>query len=642
MVVDWGLAKELGEPESSDTPFHSDPAADGTPETNLATGQGDVFGSPGYMSPEQAGGEIQRLDQLSDVYSLGATLFTLLTDQDPCEVKNAKRLLKQNPRPLAAICSKAMSGEPDGRYANAKLLADDVERFLADEPTTAHPESWLEKTARTARRHQRLIRVAAVALAALATVTMIAAVWINNERQIATRAAARTDLEKRRIEDAFMLFTQMFRSPDQQYVATGMTAYELLSRAVAEFEKHDDPVMRGRLLNAASHAFAALGDREQARQCAEKSWAILSRQPDADQRIRLKTLNRLADACADLGYYYQALRLVQESLAIAEQNPAGRDDTWLEALSLRSSIYRNLQMPRQALADARTALEISVAMNGTLDRHTLHLQDMLGIALYADGQIDKARKAFEDIIAIRSQNPQLNPTDMFVACRNLALWHEDRQDYASATEIRKQVMDGLSAELGTLHPETLSATRKYHRARFFNGDTDGAITDLHLLRAALEKEFSTDNLEVLRTVKLLSWLYRNKEAFDRKTASREGTGTPSQLTFSVADSISVLDEAIQLCAQGKPGADNLITLELMDQLAWAHLSNDDIDKAIEVRRHQVEIWDQRLQAQTEIHGNYLKSLEHLAELLAKKGDRSEARRVSTKLAEIRSQQVGPH
>ena len=126
---------------------------------------GSALGAPAYMSPEQAVGDLERVGPRSDVYSLGATLYCILTGVpplagDPVDVIRRvqsgdfppPRALDPSIDPaLEAICSKAMALEPANRYATPRALADDLERWMADEPVSA----WREPFGRRARRWGR-------------------------------------------------------------------------------------------------------------------------------------------------------------------------------------------------------------------------------------------------------------------------------------------------------------------------------------------------------------------------------------------------------------------------------------------------------------------------------------------------------
>ena len=141
---------------------------------------GSAIGTPAYMSPEQAAGRLDQLGPASDVYSLGATLYCLLTGQAPFEAERRRRRScrrssaassrrrgrsNRGDRPaLEAICLKAMAREPEDRYASPERLADDIEHWLADEPVTAWREPFSVRARRWARRHRTAVTAAAAAL----------------------------------------------------------------------------------------------------------------------------------------------------------------------------------------------------------------------------------------------------------------------------------------------------------------------------------------------------------------------------------------------------------------------------------------------------------------------------------------------
>ena len=159
LVMDWGLAKILREQpaeapeEDPETAILPAAEASGTPavatEATQVTGQGTVLGTPGYMSPEQARGDVAHLDERSDIFSLGAVLRFLLTA--PATANSHLRWRRD--KALEAICTKATESDPASRYASVPDLSADVSRYLDGLPVSARKETVFEKAARFYRRH---------------------------------------------------------------------------------------------------------------------------------------------------------------------------------------------------------------------------------------------------------------------------------------------------------------------------------------------------------------------------------------------------------------------------------------------------------------------------------------------------------
>ncbi|TWU06436.1 protein kinase domain-containing protein [Stieleria varia] len=196
LVVDWGLAKLLdaGPEDSMTEAFASGRQEDDAASSHIA----GTVGTPQYMSPEQARGQLDEIGIRTDVYLLGATLYQILTGQPPHPSDSIVRMLKriaagEFPHPssvaadvppaLAAICTKAMATDSINRYRQADALALDVERWLADEPVSVYRESPGRRIARWLRHHPAAAASLIVATLLLTVGSFIGAVlW--NEIQI--------------------------------------------------------------------------------------------------------------------------------------------------------------------------------------------------------------------------------------------------------------------------------------------------------------------------------------------------------------------------------------------------------------------------------------------------------------------------
>jgi serine/threonine protein kinase len=190
------------------------------------TQSGDLVGTLRYMSPEQAaGGRI--LDPRTDVYSLGVTLYELLTSRPAFDGRDRQELLHQIaatepipirkwnpavPRDLETVVAKAIAKEPHRRYDTALELADDLRRFLDDRPVLARRPGVLERAARLLRRHRRAATsiAALVVLAGMASAGGMVRLWREQQKTLSALVSAKV---ARANEREALLFT--FAASDQ-------------------------------------------------------------------------------------------------------------------------------------------------------------------------------------------------------------------------------------------------------------------------------------------------------------------------------------------------------------------------------------------------------------------------------------------
>ena len=157
IVLDWGLAKIIGENEQTSYKLQDDINL-----LNLYTGttfKGKAFGTPAYMAPEQANGDSDKIDERSDIYSLGAVLYEILTGTPPFSGKTVKNVLEQvksgiiipiiekiedAPLDLCAIAEKALQKDPKDRYPTVAEMIDDINHFMSGKRVRAYEYTSFE------------------------------------------------------------------------------------------------------------------------------------------------------------------------------------------------------------------------------------------------------------------------------------------------------------------------------------------------------------------------------------------------------------------------------------------------------------------------------------------------------------------
>jgi serine/threonine protein kinase/tetratricopeptide (TPR) repeat protein len=232
-VLDWGLAKVIGEPDANADTVRAGASEEVTrvvrPAGNVGprgavtpspspevTAEGAVIGTPAYMAPELADGEPASV--ASDIYALGVLLYVLLTGQLPYDGHSTLDVLQKirsadppeprsvnnaAPTALEAICRRAMARNPADRYATPEDLAADVRRWRADEPVAAHAEPWAARLARWARRHRTAVAAAVVLLVSAVVALSVSTVLIWQEERRTQAEWARAERERVRARQNF-------------------------------------------------------------------------------------------------------------------------------------------------------------------------------------------------------------------------------------------------------------------------------------------------------------------------------------------------------------------------------------------------------------------------------------------------------
>jgi WD40 repeat protein len=215
LVLDWGLAKVMGDTatESMSMPAVGGSSGSGSHQTRL----GAVMGTPAWMAPEQALGDTDAIDRCSDIFSLGAILFALLTGKPPFERRPAEILdessaweveapsetlsAKEVPRELDAVVLKAMARDPAERFESVEELRSEAQAFIERRPLASAKYSWLDRVGKWVSRHKAAVS-AAMAVAAVALMLIAFGAWryatdVNEARDLAVSEAERSRIAER-------------------------------------------------------------------------------------------------------------------------------------------------------------------------------------------------------------------------------------------------------------------------------------------------------------------------------------------------------------------------------------------------------------------------------------------------------------
>jgi len=553
-VIDFGIAKAISQTLTDKTLF---------------TQQGQIVGTPEYMSPEQANLTGIDVDTRTDVYSLGVVLYELLTGVlpfDPRDLRSKgydeiRRIIREvdPPNPstrlgtmmasgheneartvadkrgiriaeleralrseLEWIPLKAMRKERERRYSTPSEMAQDIRNYLGDRPLMAGPESKRYRARKFVSKHRM-----GVGVAALIAATLIGATYVSVQFGLAEQRARREAQIQRDLAEEVNRFLNddLLLSVDPEVGGIDTKVIDLVTPAAESLSKRfaDRPAVEARLAYTLGAAFVALGSPESATPLLER--ALKARAEGLDDAFRADVGAKLTEAT----YRVQS----GESAAAAVKLARERFDSALKSF-------------------------------GPDDKRTMDAQNQLGGALKAARELGEARAVYVDVLARRRKALGENDVDVLTTRHNLNLVlllearakRSDDRDAAktmfeAALKERQELTKATEAALGANHPQTLATLAEECGLLAESGRAEEAIAIYPLLIDRQRVVLGFSHWRTIETTarfgSALKRAGRVPDSIDQLTLGLEGTrsvrGPLFRDTFGITDFlVSCLEE----------------------------------------------------------------------------------------------------
>jgi serine/threonine protein kinase len=570
---------------------------------------GELVGTLRYMSPEQALGRRAPLDHRTDIYSLGATLYELLTlepaftGQDRRELlrqiafeepRPPRRLDKQMPHDLETIALKAMAKLPEERYATAQELADDLKRFLEDRPIRARPPTLWQKTYKWSRRHRALVTVGVVALAVISIVGLAstALVWRayraegvqlaraeraeESTRADADRArqgeekARRSDAEARKrlgqLEKGNQIITSIFADLDIRKVKEGtepleaVLAKRLVKAAVdLEGEAVGDPLVVAGLQDRLGESLLGLGHPQEAIPLFIKAQEIRTTRLGAEHPDTLNTKGRLATGYQDSGRLDLALPLFEETLKLMKAKLGADHPDTLSSMNNLGLAYKLAGKLDLAIPLLEETLRLMKAKQGADHPETLESMNNLASAYQEAGQLDRALPLFEETLKVVKARRGADHPDTLTIMGNLALAYRQAGNLDSALPLMEETRKLQTTKLGADHPGTLISLSNLASAYQDAQKLDKALPLFEETLRLMKARHGADHPNTLISMGNLALCYLD-------------AGKPDQ-------ALPLSEEALKL-VMAKEGPDHPSTFRSLNNPARAYQAAGKLDRAL--------------------------------------------------------------
>ncbi len=623
-LLDFGIAKPL------------DPSEDGGGATRTA-----AWITPAYASPEQVRG--QAVSILTDVYALGILLYELLAGYRPYEVDSLspaeieRVVCEVPPEPpseraaghlrralrgdLDTIVLKALSKEPERRYASARDLANDLRRYLDGRPVRARPDSFVYRASKFVRRHR--VGVTTAAIIAVTTLGgLVGTAWQARRATLqAEIASAQRDRAESEAEKAALvtdLMVDLFRLTDPaETLGDTVTARQLLDEGTRRIERElaDRPDLQAAMLSEVAGVYANIGLLDRAERLARRALTLNEVITGPASLETSSNLDQVGRLLAARGQREEAVSYLQRSIDARSRLLDAPDTILARTQSDLAWLLRDLGRHGEAAALFRQALETQRALLDENDPAVASTRFGLAAAYHDQDSLEAAIELFRTTLARFDTSRGRPHPAAATALLTIGMLRLLREDFQGADPLLRSAVTMRTALYGADHPSVLEADIQLGNVtgrlgRFAEAER---LTRDALDRANRSLGYDHHTAVSLRLVRagVLTAVGRYAEAnaaYDTALAVKrsQGDGNTANLVFTILQSAEPLIEsgrtraaeerfgqalALTERAGGERGVGSLLTLRGLARVAWRRGSIERaaqlLDEALEIAKEQL-------------------------------------------------------
>jgi non-specific serine/threonine protein kinase/serine/threonine-protein kinase len=549
-IIDFGLAKAMAQPLT---------------ERTLFTELGQLVGTPAYMSPEQAEMSGQNVDTRTDVYSLGAVLYELLSGTPPFDPKQLReagfggivRTLREEepPKPSTRVSSqvgdltqtalkrrseparlpgqlrgdldwiimKTLEKDPARRYQSPSEIAADIRRHLGNEPVAAGPPRWTYRMGKFLRRHRIGVSLAAAALVLLVGFALrerMQAQRIAGEREAAEQARQEAQARAEELEVVTEFQASMLAEIDAE--GMGRALFDRLRADVRESMEAEDatPADVESALTMFNDALGGVNATNLALWVIDEQ--VLSRAVEATEKefaeqpvVQAALQHSLADTYVKIGLFPQALSMAEPALETRRRVLGDDHPQTLATMVNMGRLLYEMGRYDDASAYLTEALEGLRRVQGNDHPHTLNAINNMGVLLFDTGRLDEARPYLEEALEVRRETLGDDHLETQKAINNMGALLVGLGKNEEALPYFEETLVMIRRTYGQHHPATLPPTKNIGTLLFRMGKYEEALPYFEETLAGCRRVYGDDHPRTLFIIGAMGSLFDRMGEYEK-------------------------------------------------------------------------------------------------------------------------------